>query len=80
MKIHKTKRYVRYRIRDPKEFIKSSFRVHDIGRPGHSKRIAGRLKSTGEWATQAILISKEDYEKGYRVKIVNGRPTIVKVK
>jgi len=78
MKIHKTKKYVRYRIRSPKLFVKSSFRTDDIGRPGHSKRIAGILKKTGKWATQAILISKEDYKKGYRVKKVGERYKIIK--
>jgi len=35
------------------------FRVQDVGRTGHSERLAGRKKS-GEWETQAWLISKED--------------------
>jgi hypothetical protein len=61
-KIHATERYIRVRVRDPKDFIPGSFRTHDIGRKGHSKRIAGRLKSTGEWETQAWLISRKDLE------------------
>jgi len=80
MKIHRTRAYVRYRIKDPKLFRKGSFRTHDIGRVGHSKRIAGILKSTGEWETQAILISREDYENGLRVMMKNGRPTLVWVR
>lgn len=67
-KPHFTKRFARYRIENPNKFIKSSLRTHDIGRKGHSKRIAGRLKSTGEWKTQAILIAKSDYMKGLRLK------------
>jgi len=79
-KPHFTKRYARYRIRSPRRFIKSSFRTHDIGRPRHSKRIAGKLRSSGKWATQAMLITKGDYRKGYRVKMVSGRPKIVFVR
>lgn len=59
-KIHKTKRFIRIRILDPKLFRKSSLRTHDIGRKGFSKRIAGKLKKTGEWQTQAILISRDE--------------------
>jgi hypothetical protein len=45
-------------VRNPSAFVKGSFRTQDIGRKGHSKRIAGRLKSTGRWATQNFLIPK----------------------
>jgi len=41
-------------------FKKGSLRTQDIGRKGHSKRIAGRLKSTGRWSTQNFLILKKD--------------------
>lgn len=53
-------KYLRIRVRNPSSFIKGSFRTHDIGRKGHSKRIAGRLKRTGQWATQNYLIKKAD--------------------
>lgn len=79
-KPHITKDYVRYRIMNPSYFQSGSLRTQDIERVGHSKRIAGILKSTGEWATQAILIHRNDYEEGYRVKLKGGRPTIVKIK
>lgn len=77
-KVHLTRQHARYRIRSPSKFIKGSFRTHDIGRAGHSKRIAGKLKDTGEWATQSILIAKKDYLKGYRVRMKYNRPIIVK--
>jgi hypothetical protein len=48
------------RIQDPSKFKKGSFRTHDIGRKGYSKRIAGKLKKRGTWATQAILISRKE--------------------
>jgi hypothetical protein len=70
-KMHVTKNYIRIRVRNPSDFIPKSFRTHDIGRKGHSKRIAGRLKSTGEWKTQAWLISKKD--------IIERDPTTVKL-
>lgn len=59
-KVHKTRRFDRLRVREPSVFIKGSFRTHDIGRKGFSKRIAGRLKSTGRWATQSILVSHDE--------------------
>ena len=66
-KVHKYGKYKRYRIRSPSKFKKGSFRTHDIGRKGHSKRIAGVLKKSGTWATQSILVKK-------------GEPTTVKMK
>lgn len=61
-KAHITKRYERWRIRNPDKFKKRSFRTHDIGRKGYSKRIAGQLKKTGKWATQSLLISRNEPE------------------
>lgn len=58
--IHITKNYERWRIREPDEFEEGSFRTHDIGREGYSKRIAGILKDTGKWATQSLLISYDE--------------------
>jgi hypothetical protein len=69
-RLHLTKDYARYRIRDPGDFIPGSFRTQDIGRKGHTKRIAGRLKRSGKWATQAILIDINDYMAGMRLKDV----------
>ena len=78
-KPHLTTQYARYRIRNPSAFVRGSFRTHDIGRPMHSKRIAGRLKSTGKWSTQSMLITRSDYNKGYRIKMRYGRPVISKI-
>ena len=77
---HFTKKYARYRIKSPAKFKKSSFRAHDIGRPGHSKRIAGRLKKTNRWRTQSVLVTRKDYRAGKRVKKIRGRPVIFKLK
>jgi len=60
LKVHKTERFDRYRVREPEEFEKSSFRTHDIGRPGFSKRVAGQLKSSGKWQTQSFLVSRKE--------------------
>jgi len=57
-KIHKSGQYYRIRVTDPKKYEK--FRTHDIGRPKHSKRIAGYDEQTKKWETQAYLIRKED--------------------
>lgn len=62
-KIHETDRYIRVRIINPDRFIEGSFRTHDVGRKGHTKRIAGRLQSTGKWATQAWLFDKKQLPK-----------------
>src|SRR3990172_8321490 len=66
-KVHLTENYARYRLREPNEFVKSSLRTHDIGRKGHAKRIAGKLKRSGKWETQAVLIARQDYAKGLRL-------------
>lgn len=63
-----TARYVRFRVRDPKRFIRGSFRTHDVGRVGSTKRIAGRLRRSGKWATQAIIIEKGSYPRVKRTK------------
>jgi hypothetical protein len=62
MPVELTDRYLRIRVRDPKLF--KTFRTDDIGRPGHSKRIAGIRKKTGKWETQSWLIDRKDLKKG----------------
>lgn len=80
-KPHLTKQYARYRIKNPSDFDKSTLRTQDIGREGHSKRIAGKNKTTGKYETQAILINRKDFEKGTRViKLKTGRLLITKSK
>jgi hypothetical protein len=76
-KVELTENFARYRIRSPKDFVEGSFRTDDIGRKGHSKRIAGRLKGTNKWATQSILIDRSDFAKGTRVRNRMGRPVIL---
>jgi hypothetical protein len=48
--VEKKGHYIRERIRSPKAF--KTLRTQIVGK---HRRIAGRLKSTGQWATQAIL-------------------------
>jgi hypothetical protein len=57
---YKHSRYLRIRVRKPTDFKPGSFRTQDIGRKGHSKRIAGRLKGSRKYATQAFLVNKKD--------------------
>lgn len=45
-------------IVSPKEEF-TDFRYHDVGKPGHIQRLAGK-RQDGSWDTQAWLISKED--------------------
>jgi hypothetical protein len=66
-KVHLTKNYARYRQINPSKFIAGSFRTQELGLRGHTKRIAGRLKKTGKWATQSILLKRNDYDHGLRL-------------
>lgn len=64
MPIEIGKRFVRVRIRSPKVFKRGTFRTHDIGRKGHSLRIAAIRKKTGKFATQSFIILKKDLVRG----------------
>lgn len=70
---HMTEQYERWRIREPRLFreftyiprgkrtrVKAKFLTHDIGRTGFSKRISGKLKKSGKWAIQSLLISHDE--------------------
>ncbi len=50
-------KYYRIVVRPKEEFV--TFRYHDVGRPGHVQRLAGK-RSSGSWDDQSWLISKED--------------------
>ena len=60
MPVRVTEKYIHFPIRETGEFRKGSFRTDDIGKKGFSKRVAGKLKGTGKWATQKYLISREE--------------------
>ena len=49
--------YYRVVVRPKNQF--TTFRTHDIGRPGRTQRLVGR-RSSGSWATHAWLIQKSD--------------------
>ena len=49
--------YFRIEIRPNARFV--AYRLHDIGRVGHTKRLAGR-NANGTWATKSWLILKSD--------------------
>lgn len=51
-----TGEYYRIVVRPKGDFV--SFRVQDIGEPGGLERVAGH-RSSGSWATQAWLVSKQ---------------------
>lgn len=83
MPIEITDRFVRVRVKHPRNFHTGSFRTHDFGRKGWNKRIGGILKKTNQWATQSYLVSKagllrkdkrtvsllKDIEKKHRVSL-----------
>ena len=50
-------KYFRIVVRPKSEF--AAFRIQDVGRKGHIKRLAGRRKE-GSWATHPWLISKKE--------------------
>lgn len=49
--------YYRIEVRPRAEFV--AFRNQDVGKPGSLQRLAGK-RSSGSWATQAWLVSKDD--------------------
>lgn len=56
----KTKRYKRYRQKDPKKFIKTSFRTVPLSHTKYKgkkkgKAVVGKLKKTKKWTIQSIL-------------------------
>lgn len=60
MPVDTTERYERHRIVDPSICVPGSFRTHDMGRAGFSKRIACVSKKTGKFITQSMLISHSE--------------------
>ena len=60
MSVELTKKYLRIRVKNPKKF--RLIRTDDIGRKGHSLRLAGVNKKTGRWETQAWLIDRKDIQ------------------
>lgn len=58
-----TKRYKRWRQKDPKLFIKNSFRTVPLDHTEYKgkkkgKAVVGKLKKTKKWVTQSILEEK----------------------
>lgn len=49
--------YYRIEVRPKERFLE--YRTHDIGREGHTKRLAGQ-SINGTWRTKSWLIQKED--------------------
>ena len=58
--VEMTERYERHRIVNSNVCIPNSFRTHDIGKKGRTKRIACISKITGKWITQSMLISHNE--------------------
>jgi hypothetical protein len=49
--------YFHVGVRPKENFV--TFRTHDVGKPGHIQRVAGK-RTSGSWDTVKWLISKED--------------------
>lgn len=60
MTIELTEKYLRIRVKNPRKFKK--IRTDDIGRKGHSLRLAGVSRKTGKWETQAWLVDRKGIE------------------
>ena len=73
MPIDIAKNFVRIRVRDSGICRSGTYRVHDIGREGHSKRLACVENKTGKWTTISWFIAREDVtivRKGRRIKLI----------
>jgi len=65
MPYSKKAKYIHYRRKQPDEFINTSFRDVPISHVKHTKKypagtraVVGKLKATGKYATQTILVPK----------------------
>ncbi len=63
--------YYRIELRPRGKFV--SYRLQDVGRSGHTKRLAGR-RASGSWDTKSWLIHKND------AHVVKGKLIIVAAK
>jgi hypothetical protein len=63
MTVEVTKRYLRVRVRSKRAFKPTMYRIQDVGRKGHTKRLAGVLKKTGKFATATWLFDINDIKK-----------------
>lgn len=58
IRIDVSKNFYRARIRNPTGF--SKLRWKDVGKPGHTRIIVGRLKGKTTTTTQSVIIPKRD--------------------
>jgi len=56
-KIYASTNYIHVRLKEPGNY--SNFRFHDVGRRGHSLRLAAINKRTGKWETISWIFDKE---------------------
>jgi len=69
--------YISVVVRPIEDFDPKSFRRHDIGRKGHTFRLAGKLKKTGEWATHSFQFKPDEVKfvgKGASKMLVGKNP------
>lgn len=69
-------KYFRIELRPTERF--SSYRTQDVGRKGHTKRLAGH-RSSGSWTTKSWLVSKKDAHMTGKGRLVIDSKTTRKV-
>jgi hypothetical protein len=62
MVIDVTTNFIRVRQKSPEMF--SEYRTKDLGDPGYSKAVVGRLKRSEKWVIQSYLISIKGLKQG----------------
>lgn len=65
-------RYFRIEVRPTARFV--SYRLHDVGRGGHTKRLAGK-RTSGSWDTKSWLVLKSDAHVKGRTLVIDNPST-----
>ena len=60
--VEETDEFIHVRVRDPADFVEGSFRTTDFGGklPKGVQAVQGKLKDSGDWATQKFIFRKAD--------------------
>ena len=60
--VEETEEFIHVRVRDPNDFVEGSLRTTDFGGrlPKGVQAVQGKLKDSGEWATQKFIFRKAD--------------------
>ena len=69
-------RYVRYTVKDPKQFIPGTF--FTLSWSGIAKRIIGRMRADNTMHTQAVLVPRDEYDRVLRVVMKEGHARLIR--